>query len=110
MATFVKGDVVIVPFPYSNLSQTKRRPAVIVAVLPNGDVMLCQITSQAVTDSDAVTVNSSHFAHGGLNLPSNIRPNKVFTADSGIVLYQAGRLTLEKLNETVEKIVEVVRR
>ncbi len=81
MATFVKGDVVIVPFPYSDLSQTKRRPAVVVAVLPSGGLMLCQITNQAVTDGDAVTVNNADFANGGLNLPSNIRPNKVFTAD-----------------------------
>lgn len=54
VAAFVKGDVVIVPFPYSDLSQTKRRPAVVVAVLPGEDVMLCQITSHTVSDRDTV--------------------------------------------------------
>jgi mRNA interferase MazF len=33
MAEFIKGDVVIVPFPFSNLSQTKRRPALIIATI-----------------------------------------------------------------------------
>jgi len=33
MATFIKGDVVIVPFPFSDLSQAKRRPALVVANL-----------------------------------------------------------------------------
>ncbi len=110
MAAFVKGDVVVVPFPYSDLSQTKRRPAVVVAVLPSGDVMLCQITSQSVSDGDAIAVDNMDFQTGGLNRPSHIRPNKVFTADSRIILYQAGALKPEKLGETIDKIVEVLRR
>ncbi|MDL5503395.1 MAG: hypothetical protein QSU88_09280 [Candidatus Methanoperedens sp.] len=32
MARFVKGDVVVVPFPFSDLSQSKRRPALVIAV------------------------------------------------------------------------------
>ncbi len=51
MATFVKGDVVIVPFPFSDLSQAKRRPALVVAKLTGDDLILCQITSQAVSDN-----------------------------------------------------------
>ena len=43
MATFVKGDVVIVPFPFSDLSQAKRRPALIVAKLTGDDFILCQL-------------------------------------------------------------------
>lgn len=33
MAEFIKADVVIVPFPFSNLSQTKRRPALVIATI-----------------------------------------------------------------------------
>jgi mRNA interferase MazF len=33
MAEFIKCDVVIVPFPFSNLSQTKRRPALVIATI-----------------------------------------------------------------------------
>ena len=51
MATFVKGDVVIVPFPFSDLSQAKRRPALVVVNLKGDDVILCQITSQAKSDN-----------------------------------------------------------
>ncbi|WP_292744967.1 type II toxin-antitoxin system PemK/MazF family toxin [Nostoc sp. NMS4] len=45
MAGFVKGDVVIVPFPFSDLTQTKRRPALVIATLQGNDLILCQITS-----------------------------------------------------------------
>lgn len=45
MAGFVKGDVVVVPFPFSDLSQSKRRPALVIANLQGNDLILCQITS-----------------------------------------------------------------
>jgi PemK-like, MazF-like toxin of type II toxin-antitoxin system len=45
MAKFIVGDVVIVPFPFSDLTQTKRRPALVVASLSGEDLILCQITS-----------------------------------------------------------------
>jgi hypothetical protein len=48
VARFVVGDVVIVPFPFSDLSESKRRPALVLAVLTGDDLILCQITSQSV--------------------------------------------------------------
>jgi len=48
MGGFVKGDVVVMPFPYSDLSATKKRPALVIAVLDGDDVILCQITSQSI--------------------------------------------------------------
>jgi len=47
----VKGDVVVVPFPFSDLSQAKRRPALVVAELEGDDLLLSQITSLRVRDS-----------------------------------------------------------
>jgi len=37
VAKFVKGDVVVVPFPFSNLSQSKRRPALVIASIEGND-------------------------------------------------------------------------
>jgi mRNA interferase MazF len=44
MGTPSVGDVVIIPFPYSDLSQSKRRPALVLAGVGRGDFLLCQIT------------------------------------------------------------------
>ncbi|MDJ0800946.1 MAG: hypothetical protein QNJ51_29760 [Calothrix sp. MO_167.B12] len=49
MAGFVKGDVVIVLFPFSDLTQAKRRPTVVVANFQGNDLILCQITSLLIT-------------------------------------------------------------
>ncbi|MEZ2227598.1 type II toxin-antitoxin system PemK/MazF family toxin [Microcoleus sp.] len=108
MAEFVKGDVVVVPFPFSDLTQAKRRPALVIATLAGDDLILCQITSQNIADRYAITLQSSDFSEGGLNQTSNIRPNRLFTADRGIILYKAGQLKTEKLNEAIAKIVEII--
>lgn len=108
MGAFVKGDVVVTPFPFSDLSAAKKRPALVVALLTGDDVLLCQITSQATSDTDAIPLLESGFASGGLRQTSNIRPNRLFTADSNIILYRAGVLTEIKLREVVAKTVQIV--
>ena len=108
MGRFVKGDVVVAPFPFSDLSTTKKRPAVVVAVLTGDDVVLCQITSKAITDHYAIPVRDADFTSGGLRQLSNIRPNRLFTAEGKIILYRAGALSPQKMQEVVAKIVEIV--
>ncbi len=58
MAKFVKGDVVVVPFPFSDLTQAKRRPALVLSVLEGDDLILCQITSQTIKDKYAILLTS----------------------------------------------------
>ncbi len=109
MARPVKGDVVVVPFPFSDLTQAKRRPALVLAELEGDDLILCQITSRTVSDSYAVALTDADFAQGGLRLESNIRPNRLFTADNTIVLYRVGSLARAKLTEVVDRVVSILR-
>ena len=108
IAGFIKGDIVIVPFPFSDLTQTKHRPALVIATLQGNDLILCQITSQSVGDTYAIQLDNSDFNSGGLNQPSNIRPNRLFTADQQIILYKAGQIKPEKLTAAINKIVELI--
>lgn len=109
MAKLVKGDVVVIPFPFSDLSQSKRRPALVIASLEGDDAILCQLTSKTVKDSYAISVDDTDFASGDLKQPGNIRPNRLFTADMHIILYRVGRLKDKKLAEVVEKLVGIIR-
>jgi PemK-like, MazF-like toxin of type II toxin-antitoxin system len=108
VAALVKGEVVVLPFPFSDLSAAKRRPALVIASLPGDDVILCQITSRTASGSDAIPVSQSDFDHGGLNQDSHIRPNRLFTADPNIVLYSAGLVKTPKVQEVVDRIIQIV--
>jgi mRNA interferase MazF len=109
MARFIVGDVVVVPFPFSDLTQTKRRPALVVAALSGEDLILCQITSQTVMDDYAVSIAAEDFSSGGLKQSSNIRPNRIFTASQNIVAYRVGVILPSKLSEVIDKIIEILR-
>ena len=80
MERFIKGDIVVIPFPYSDLSNSKKRPSLVLADLKGDDIILCQITSQFVKDGYAIALVNSDFVTGSLKQPSNIRPNRLFTA------------------------------
>mgnify|MGYP001613428797 FL=1 len=45
MERFVKGDVIVLPFPYTDLSTTKKRPALVIATLRGENIILAQITT-----------------------------------------------------------------
>jgi mRNA interferase MazF len=109
MAKFVKGDVVVILFPFSDLNQSKRRPALILAVLQGDDLILCQITSKNIKDDYAIPVDENDFESGSLNQESNIRPNRLFTADNHIILYAIGNIKIVKLNQVIDKVVEIIK-
>lgn len=108
MGRFVKGDVVVVPFPFSDLSSSKKRPALVVAQLTGDDVILCQITTPARADEYSIPLSSVDFDSGGLNHDSHIRPNRLFTADSSIVAYLAGKLLPGKITAVIDRIIEIL--
>ena len=60
------GVVVLVRFPFSDLSSSKLRPALVVASAGGTDWILCQITSNPYSDPGAVTLTTESFAEGGL--------------------------------------------
>jgi mRNA interferase MazF len=109
MGKFVKGDVVVIPFPFSELTRVKRRPAFVVADLPGDDIILCQITSAAPkSDFFAVALAAADFISGSLPAVSFVRPNKVFTADKNLILRPAGRLSDAKIAQIISAVVSII--
>lgn len=108
MEEFVKGDVVVISFPFSGLA--RKRPALVLSSLKGNDLVLCQITSQSIKDEYSISINDSDFEHGSLKQPGNARPNRIFTMESDAVLYKLGIVNVEKLTEIIETIVEVLRK
>jgi mRNA interferase MazF len=75
-----------VPFPFSDLSGTKLRPAVVLADAGRGDWVLCQITSNPYNDPDAIQITSKELQKGVLtSAVSFARPIKLFTANETVM-------------------------
>ena len=109
MGVFVKGDIVVLPFPFSDLSASKKRPALVLVSSQGDDVILCQITSRNVRDIHAIIIDIDDVKNGSLRAMSNVRPNKLFTADKRIILYKLGCLAPAKFDAVVSKIVNMLR-
>ena len=109
MVTPAAGTVVLVPFPFSDLSQAKLRPAVVLAGAGRGDWILCQVTSNPYGDRRAVALAADNFATGSLRAASYARPGKLFTANRDLMVRQVGVLNTESLKRIVDGVVNILR-
>lgn len=109
MVTPFIGAVVLVPFPFSDLSASKLRPALILADAGKGDWILCQITSKPYADDTAIELASADFAQGGRKLISYARPGKLFTSNISLMKTQAGVLKQDKLDIVVNAVIKLLR-
>jgi len=75
-----KGSVVLISFPFSDLSKSKLRPAVILA------------TSQRYSDLKAIELSNRNFQSGSLRKTSFVRTGKLFTANDSLIVSNIGKL------------------
>jgi mRNA interferase MazF len=109
MGAFASRQVILLPFPFSDLSASKLRPALLMASAGKGDWVLCQITSNPYADAAAVVLTDADFVDGSLQRISYVRPGKMFTANETLFKGRAGTLTADKHIEVVNVIVEMLR-
>lgn len=103
------GAVVLVKFPFSDLSRSKLRPAVVLADVGRGDHVLCQVTSKPYGDSSAVKLDQTDFSSGSLEVTSYVRPGKLFTASTDLITSEIGTLKPEALTRVVDAVVTLLR-
>jgi len=103
------GQVVLVPFPFSDLSRAKLRPAVVLADAGRNDWILCQITSNPYGDSLAIRLVGESFDEGLLRVTSFARPGKLFTANQELMIAKAGTLKIGPFEQIVEAIMSILR-
>jgi mRNA interferase MazF len=108
MGLFAAGEVVLMSFPYSDLSRSKERPVLLVTRVDHEDWLSCQITRNSYSDADALALDSKSFADGGLRHNSFLRPGKLFIADESLVLDRLGALTPAAFIEAQNGIAAIV--
>jgi len=108
MGKFMKGDIVVVPFPFSDLSANKKRPALVLANLTGDDIILCQITSQAKSDLYSVPLSPKDVDNGNLKVDSFIRPNRIFTSHKNLILYKLGSIDNTIFQNVVSELLQII--
>lgn len=104
------GKVILVPFPFSDLSQSKLRPAVVLADAGRGDWVLCQVTSSPYGDPAAISITDECFTQGSLRITSFARPGKLFTASSGLMLDEVGMLRENVARQIITAIIKMLQK
>jgi mRNA interferase MazF len=103
----VAGEVVVIPFPRTDATSGKRRPALVIDDLPGQDLILCQITSRAHFDAFAVPLDGTDFERGQFTHQGYIRPQRFFTVDCRVILNSVGKVNTAKLDEVLVKVREL---
>jgi mRNA interferase MazF len=102
------GSVVLVPFPFSDISQSKLRPAIVLASGDRDDWVLCQVTSKPYGDRRALELRDADFVVGGLRVSSFARPAKLFTAHQCLFVAEVGKLNQQAMDRIVAAVTRVI--
>lgn len=110
---FQKGDIVIIDFPFSDLSKTKKRPALIISndrVNKSGDHLMVQITSKIRNDKLSLPINKGVFVNEKeLPIKSCIRLHKIFLLNEDLIIYKHTAVNTVFLDSVIGKITELIR-
>ncbi len=103
-----QSDIILLRFPFSDLSSSKQRPALILSSNSfnesHDDIICCLITTNLEKDPLCVFVEQKDLSNGSLEKPSKIKPYRLFSAEKKIVRKKVGTLKPEKFNETMKQL------
>jgi mRNA interferase MazF len=109
MEGFVRGDIVIIDFPFSNLTDFKRRPVLVLKVPKGDDLIVNQITGYSYESSVEILIKDKDFAHGALKRDSFVRIDKIASIEKSLIKYKIGSLKNEKFTEILESVCSFIR-
>lgn len=111
MTRYTKGDVVILPFPFSDVTGAKRRPALVLAELPyfgGKDYLVCLITSRDAGDPHSIEIQPADLQGGAFAVRSYLRPLYLFAAEEAAIIRRIGTLAPAKVTAVVQTATAVL--
>jgi mRNA interferase MazF len=111
MGRFVRGDIVVVPFPFSATPGFKKRPALIIASWTFGageDYLLCLISTQTIPDPYSIALETEDVENGSLHRASYVRPTYLFAADESLIERKIGNLKPGRFSEVITALRSVL--
>ena len=93
------GDVVLTPFPFTDLTGAKVRPAVILADVGMEDWVVCEIICNSQTREGYIPISDADMDEGGLRQPSYARVDRLYTLNESVFRRTLGRVSAAKMEE-----------
>jgi len=109
MEGLVKGDVVVIDFPFSNLKESKRRPVLVLKIPKGGDLIINQITGSSYQKSVEIKIENKDFKQGSLKRDSFVRMDKIVSMEKSLVKYRVGSLKQDKVDEILNKVCDFLK-
>ncbi len=104
---FQRGDVVLIPFPYTDLTTTKTRPAIVISSSAyhavRSELLLAYVSSQIIKATLVIDYILLDWKRAGLPKPSFVRP-KVAAIEPALVVHQVGQLSAQDLEEVDRRL------
>lgn len=105
---FLPGEIVVVPFPYTDLSSSKVRPALVLSDAAfndaGPDIVLCAITSRIANAHSSVIIAPDDLESGTLERASRVKAAKVMTVAKSVVRRRVGRLKKEAFARVMREV------
>lgn len=105
-------EVVLIPFPFSNLRDFKVRPALVVSNNDYNkkfdDFIGVAITSNLSERDHVVRITNKEMEDGRLLVDSNIKVDKLFTVDQSLIKIRIGRVKIETFNKIKKMLLEII--
>ncbi len=94
MSNYLRGDVVLVRYPFTDLSRAKVRPAVIINTShPSVDVLIVPLTSKVASLLPGEFILTD-WAQAGLNVPTAVKRG-IYTVQETLIIRRVGQITLD---------------
>ena len=109
---FNQGDIMIVPFPFSNLTRIRQRPVLVLCksfyLNECDDVITCGITSNLKDSKYSVLIDNSDLIEGNIPVKSRIKVDKLFTLEQSIIIKKIGRVNKETFNKVRKEFANLI--
>ncbi|MEK6936719.1 MAG: type II toxin-antitoxin system PemK/MazF family toxin [Nanoarchaeota archaeon] len=109
---YERGEILIVPFPFSDLSSIKQRPVVVLSKKEYNsrteDIITCGITSNLKDSENSVILENKNLSKGQIPVTSRVKVDKLFTLDKSIVRKSIGKINTVTFEEIKKEFVNLV--
>ncbi|CAG5091237.1 Transcriptional modulator of MazE/toxin, MazF [Thermobacillus xylanilyticus] len=109
---YKQGDILLIPFPFTDLSSTKQRPVLVLSNTKynesNQDIVVAAITSNLTEKEYSILITANDLDEGKLKVDSLIRADKIYTFSNQIVIRKFGHLKAEvyiRVKDQIEKLI-----